>query len=190
MTRPRKRDNAPRPLTTLRKARTMASADLTAARLRELLHYDPETGIFTWRVDRGPGGCAARAGDQAGHLGKQQGYILIGIDGQLYLAHRLAWLYVHGVWPTKLLDHEDTDRANNRIRNLREATRQFNCENIRTPNKNNKTGLLGVSPHKNRFAAVIHTNYRKRHLGLFDTPEEAHAVYIAEKRRIHAGNTL
>lgn len=165
----------------------MAASNLTAARVRELLRYDPDTGLFTWRVDR-PG--IKKAGDAAGHTCKKTHYVLIGIDRKIYLAHRIAWLYVKGQWPSMGLDHWDTVRANNRIGNLRELGQQANSENLRKAKKNNKSGFLGVSPHRYGWVASIHHNRKKKHLGLFKKPEDAYAAYIEAKRKIHTGNTL
>lgn len=92
----------------------MSKADLTAERLRELLHYDPSTGEFKWRVYHG---ARAWPGASAGGW-NQTGYVLIGIDGVKYLAHRLAWLYVHGTWPPRSLKHRNFLRYDNRLENL------------------------------------------------------------------------
>ena len=88
---------------------------LTAERLRERLHYDAETGVFTRRV----GSSNARSGDVAGSV-HSTGYVRIGIDGWKYTAHHLAWLYVHGVWPSDQIEHISRKRSDNRIANLRE----------------------------------------------------------------------
>src|SRR5690606_5927947 len=109
-------------LTTRRKDRLMAAHDLTAARLRELLHYDPETGIFIWLPKPQSAFSKSRhhkaaytryAGKVAGSL-KKRGYCYIKIDGVMYGAHRLAWLYVHGCWPLNQIDHMNRQRADNR----------------------------------------------------------------------------
>lgn len=99
---------------------------LTPERLRCLLSYDQGTGLFTWLIDRGNGACA---GQRAGTVDRNSGYVLVQIDGRQYRAHRLAWLYVHGRWPRPLIDHIDRNRANNRISNLREATSAINNSN-------------------------------------------------------------
>jgi hypothetical protein len=101
---------------------------LTQERLKELLFYDPDTGIFTWRVNRGrgPGGCTLGGklkGKVAGSL-HPDNRIFIHIDRRMYGAHRLAFLYVYGRWPEPEVDHIDRDMSNNRISNLREATRR------------------------------------------------------------------
>ena len=88
---------------------------LTAERLRERLHYDAETGVFTRRFGSGH----ARAGDMAGTV-HRTGYVRISIDGGKYTAHHLAWLYVHGVWPSDQIEHINRKRSDNRIANLRE----------------------------------------------------------------------
>ena len=96
----------------------MAKADLTAQRLREALHYDPETGVFTWATAVSsktvPG---ARAGNQ--HIA---GYFRIRLDGYSYKAHRLAWLYMTGAWPAECIDHINRNNSDNRFSILREAT--------------------------------------------------------------------
>lgn len=154
---------------------------VTGERLRELLHYDPETGVFTWRV----GGRRARLGEAAGCV-ETCGYLRITIDGRQYYAHRLAWLYVTGAWPADQLDHRDGDRTNNRFDNLREATHAENGQN-RTTQKNNTSGFAGVHWHlgDRRWHARIRVGGRRVHLGSFDTPEEAHAAYIEAKARLH-----
>ena len=155
---------------------------LTAARLRDLLSYSPETGEFVWR--RSAKGRPVRAGARAGspHSG---GYLSIGIGGRNYLAHRLAWMYAHGQWPQQDIDHIDGDRRNNRIANLRDVSRAMNCQNRRRED-------MGVSFHKRdkRWLAQIHVDSKKRHLGSFATRAEAQARYMAAKRVLHPGCTI
>lgn len=154
---------------------------LTAERLRERLHYNPETGIFTWRqrnCSRGPD----RTGQIAGTRSKK--YIVICVDWVYYPANRLAWLYVHGRWPDGYLDHWDLDGTNNRIKNLRPATMSQNLCNIER-HRDNTSGLKGVSRHQNKWRARISIDQRYVHLGCFCTAEEAHASYAAAARQYH-----
>ena len=148
---------------------------ITAERLRELLHYDPETGIFrrlavpTNRV---------KSCDIAG-TPDDKGYLLIKIDLRMYKAHRLAWLYMTGAWPEDKIDHIDLDKANNRFVNLREATDSQNEANKRML-RNNTSGYRGVSWHKRdkKWIAQIWVAGKKRHLGYSDCPAAAHFAYI------------
>src|SRR5712671_2076486 len=109
---------------------------LRAERLRALLDYAPETGLFYWRVRRG----SAAAGREAGTLAPG-GYPVIAIDRALHYAHRLAWLYVHGEHATGEVDHVNGDPADNRIANLRQCSRRENARNMRV---RNATGFKGV----------------------------------------------
>ncbi len=147
---------------------------LTAERLRELLHYDPTTGIFTWLVK--PSG-NVKAGDRAGSP-NDRGYLGIGISNHLYISHRLVWLYVYRRWPTNHIDHINGNKIDNRLVNLREATNHQNQANAAI-RKDNKSGLKGVWWHSRDkcWCSKIRINGKSRHLGYFDTAEEAHAVY-------------
>lgn len=163
----------------------MSKADLTVERLRELLDYDPETGVLTWRtrtsnrvVKGAPAGWNAC------------GYVHVGVEGRNYLAHRLIWLHVYGSWPKHGVDHIDGNRSNNRLSNLRDIPQATNTENRRTSKPGNKAGRLGVAPSRKRWSAQIHLRGKKHHLGIFDTPEQAHQVYLEAKRRLHEGCTL
>ena len=143
---------------------------LSAERLRELLVYDPATGIFRWDVAGrdGPGTKGSVAGTAS------QRYWQITIDRRRYLAHRLAFLYMTGKWPPDHVDHIDGDGFNNRFDNLRLATRSQNQGNRRI-NRNNTTGIKGViyvAPRK-KWWATIRVGGRVRHLGYFATAQEA-----------------
>lgn len=155
----------------------------TAIRVRELLTYDRETGLFRWRATVK----AVKAGDIAGS-DNGKGYIQISVDGVKYAASHLAWLYVTGIWPALEIDHKDTNRQNNAFLNLREATRSEQCRNVRHQ-KVTPSGLLGVTPRGNRFIAQISVgprgNRKSQHLGVFDTAEEAHTAYVGAKRPLH-----
>lgn len=159
--------------------------ELTAARLRELLRYDPETGVFTRRQNLS-NSKAFKPGDVAGGIDKSTGYIKISVENRAYWAHRLAWLYVHGLWPDGLLDHRDENKANNAIRNLRPADKSLNGQNVTAARSSSKSRLLGACPDgKGRWQATITVNRKQRHLGRFDTAEEAHAAYLAAKAELH-----
>lgn len=149
---------------------------LTAERLRSLMAYDPETGIFVRLVSAG---CRA-AGSEVGlaHPSTPTGYVMMGVDGRLYKAHRLAWLYVYGEWPAKDLDHRDGNRANNAIGNLREATESQNAANSGL-RRHNTSGFRGVSwnSRAGKWKAAIVVRGRTRHLGFFADAAEAGAVY-------------
>lgn len=159
------------------------SIDLSA--LREKLAYDAETGVFLWKSS----GSNVRANGSAAGTLRHDGYIQIKVLGQLNQAHRLAWFYSYGVWPTTL-DHINGLRADNRLANLREVSAGGNLRNQRRPQRHNKAGFLGVSPCRGRFLATIVVNKRQLRLGYFATPEEAHEVYVRAKRIHHPEGTL
>lgn len=164
-------------------------ADITQQELKQLLRYDRETGEWTWRVHKGP----RYPGDPAGTISK--GYVRICLNGKRYLGHVLAWLYVKGVWPDPdmEIDHKDTNRANNRWKNLRLVSRCANRQNQRRPHSVSTTGFLGVSfdSHKPElFRAHLTVNGKQVRLGSYPTAEQAHKAYLKAKRKLHEGNTL
>ena len=169
----------------------MAKVDLTAARLRELIHYDADTGAITALQDSvcGKGRVIVQAGQQ---LGRQNGngYLLITVCSKDYRAHRLAWLYMHGYMPRLQIDHINGIRSDNRLANLRQADQSLNSQNLRAARSDSKTGLLGVVPNRKRWSAQIGFAGKTTHLGTFDTPEIAHKAYLDAKRRLHAGCTI
>ena len=146
---------------------------LTADQLRAVLDYDPMTGIFVWRSRPNirPSANSGRLGTIAGAT-RKNGYIGICIDGRHRYAHRLAWLYVHGIWPTAEIDHINEDRADNRIANLREATHGQNNTRAKA-RADNRSGVLGVFRCGNRWQAQIMHEGAKYHLGVYATIEEA-----------------
>jgi len=150
---------------------------LTVERLKELLHYDPETGLFHWKVSRG---YIAQPGHLAGVTNKR-GYIYIGVDGRGYLAHRLAWFYMTGRWPADQIDHINQTKSDNRFSNLRECDNSQNQQNTGL-RADNRSGFKGVSLHKSgRWVAERRLRGRRIHLGYHQTPEAAHAAYVASK---------
>ncbi len=150
--------------------------NLTIERLKELLNYDPDTGVFTWRVWRGG---RAEIGSKAGSIGAT-GYVYICVDQKSVVAQRLAWAMVHGELPTKHVDHINGDRADNRISNLRLAVRSQNNANSRL-RKDSTSGFKGVSFSKkmNKWYGQIRVNGKLIYLGSYRTPEEAHVAYVA-----------
>jgi hypothetical protein len=149
---------------------------LTVDRLKETVHYDPDTGIFTWLVSKR--GRFARIGQVAGKLNKGNGYVLLAVDGKTYRAHRLAWLYMYEKWPTKKLDHKDNIRHHNWLTNLREAT---DSENLWNQGKlaRNKSGFKGVyfHSHTKQWMARCSLKGVRHYLGLFSSPDLASAAY-------------
>jgi hypothetical protein len=150
---------------------------LTAARLRELISYEPETGNWTWLVKRNN---RTPATSPAGCLHKSSGYLIIKVDNVAYQAHQLAHLYMTGSWAeTEMLDHKDTDRSNCKWENIRPATRSENLANSKR-RADNTSGYKGVEQHGLRWKARIRVHGVLRHIGYFDSPEEASAAYAKE----------
>ncbi|SRR6266576_1387084 len=152
-------------------------SNITRKRLKKVLHYDPKTGVWTWLVklnNRYP------SGTRAGYINK--GYRVIGIDGIKYKSSRLAWLYMKGVWPKFEVDHEDTDKSNDRWKNLRDATSSQNRWNTKKQ-KNNKSGYKGVHGKSKHWHAQIQVKGNHINLGCRSTPEAAHALYIAASKK-------
>ena len=160
---------------------------LTQKRLKELFLYNSETGQFT-RI-KALCGPVAKIGMIAGTLGGR-GYIDIGIDGKRYKAHRLAWLYIHGEFPSNKLqiDHIDGNRTNNNIANLRVVTASQNLQNIKSAKSHNITSkILGVSWFKRdkKWQVEISVNKKKLYLGRYNDLEEAKSVYLSAKKLHH-----
>ena len=153
--------------------------ELTAEYLRSILHYSPETGIFTRKVRTSP---RVKVGDVAG-CPDGGGYMQIRVQSRLYLAHRLAWLHVYGVWPEDQLDHINRNRSDNRIANLREVTNKQNLQNA-GKYSHNTSGHSGVSWYKrdSKWIAHIRHNQKLIHLGCFATIEEAVAARKAAEK--------
>jgi hypothetical protein len=146
---------------------------ITQEKLKDLLHYDSGTGVFTWVKPR----IGVRVGAVAGSPDRH-GYICTRIDGRRYLAHRLAWLYVHGVTPPEHIDHINQVKADNRLANLRLATTSENLKNTGVY-VNNTSGFKGVSWDKQNqnWRATATLTGKQLHLGRFNTAEEASAAY-------------
>ena len=149
---------------------------LTHERLVHLLDYDPLTGLFRWRSSVSS---KTKSGKIAGTTTKR-GYVVICLDYQLYYAHRLAWFFVHGVWPKDEIDHKDRCKGHNWLDNLREAHGSQNQAN-RVAQARNATGHKGVTLHKGRYMARMAYRGKQMYLGRYDTPEEA-----VEARRVLA----
>ena len=162
--------------------------DLTQEKLRALLKYDANTGVFRWRVR--PSSQVA-VGSVAGNTSHQRGYRIIVIGRQRYLAHRLAWLHVTGAMPLDEIDHIDGDTDNNSFHNLRECSRTQNAQNTRRD-----VGLTSRFPGVNwdaargKWAAKIRVGDGKRiFLGRFDDESEAYTAYVAAKDKLHPFST-
>lgn len=153
--------------------------------LKERLSYNPDTGVFTHLVGNFKGRTAGCS---------DKGYIKIGLTTngkhlQVH-AHRLAWVFVHGVLPTREIDHINGNPSDNRICNLRDVSRQVNGQNLSKPFAGNRTGILGVSQRRGRYCSAIKANGKSIFLGDFNTAEEARDAYLRAKRRYHQGCTI
>jgi hypothetical protein len=164
----------------------MKTQTLTHHRLVELIAYEPTTGVFIARCRRPHS--ALKVGDVLGTPRKRDGYHIIGIDKVTHQAHRLAWFYVYGSWPLNQIDHINGEKSDNRIANLRDVNSSMNMQNQVVGSMKKKVGFLGVSMHKSgKYQASIQLAGRPSYLGLYDSPEEAHTVYLTKKREIHPG---
>lgn len=175
--------------------------ELTQEYLKEILDYDPETGVFTWKErnlkyfksTRAMNAFNKKNANRIAGSVHYEGYIVITINKKTYQSHRLAWLYVYGHLPKNEIDHINHIKHDNKISNLREATKSQNLQNqIKAQKDNKSTALLGVHFNKrnNNFNASIRKDGKLKHLGCFKTAQEAHEAYIKEKRKIHEFNML
>lgn len=166
----------------------MAKADLSAQRLREILDYDPETDTWTRVHSPMRPDLVGKTADAV----TDKGYRSIKIGPKRYLGHRLVWLWHTGSLPPGHIDHIDGNRLNNRIENLREASRAVNAQNQRSAHRNNKSGYAGVHlvPERGKYMAKLSLGGRRHFLGYFNTAEEAYGAYLAAKRRLHEGCTI
>ncbi|RZS35844.1 HNH endonuclease [Corticibacter populi] len=156
---------------------------ISRAQLLEVLHYDQETGIFSWAKSIAT---KVKTGSIAGHISADQ-YQRIVIFGRKYLAHRLAWLYVHGEWPDGQIDHINRQKNDNRLANLRCVSCLKNQHN-KGAYANNKSGTPGVHWHTRdqRWRAVIGVNGRRVRLGSYIDRSAAEAAYQQAKAVYHA----
>jgi len=145
------------------------TSSLTYKRMREVVRYDRQSGLFYWKVSVGK----AKRNEVAGHT-DSSGYTKISIDGVKYFAHRLAWFYCFKVWPQKNIDHVDRCRSNNRIKNLRDVGQSLNGLNG-SLRRNNSSGHTGVSydPRRDTWVAYVNKDGRKKHLGAYGSPKIA-----------------
>lgn len=160
------------------RARKTKEAKLTAEYLRSVMDYDPETGEFWWKPTRA--GCIT-----------SEGRVQIALQGKIYRAHRLAWLWMTGEWPPDPVDHWNMDATDNRWVNLRLATNTENKRNVgsqprRSPLYDGQPPLKGVSPFKGgKWQSFIKVNGQSIYLGLYDTQEEAYAAYCEASAKYH-----
>jgi hypothetical protein len=170
-------------------AKSPESFSADVAELRRVLDYNPESGVFRWKVrvaQRTAIGAVAGEKNAAG-------YLLIGVLGARIRAHRLAWIYSYGTHPAGDIDHIDGNRLNNALCNLRDVTRQMNLQNQRRPRSDGTTGYLGVSIDRRRGmfrAQIALPTGQQKFLGYHERPQDAHAAYLRAKRQLHEGCTL
>ena len=167
----------------------MAAADLTVSRLREVISYDPETGVFRWKVRlmmKAPAGSVAGANNGRGYLATR-------IDGHSIKLHRLAFVFMTGEWPKNEVDHINGVKDDNRWFNLRDVDRTTNTQNLRRARKDNlSSGLMGAywDPKCQAWRSSIQTDGKIIGLGRFNSAADANAAYLEAKRRLHQGCTI
>ena len=175
------------------------SCELTAERLRDTLEYNQITGKFFRKVSvKSFGGrCGTKkqeAGAEVGTKVRPDGYIRFTFEGHQYMAHRLAWLYVHGEFPKQEIDHIDGNRSNNAITNLRLSSRKENNQNRHKARKDSSSNLIGAflvkGRDKKKWRSTIRADGKIKHLGYFDTEEDAHLSYCAAKKIFHPSSDL
>lgn len=164
----------------------MPKSNLTKDQISSLFEVDVLQGTLAWKSKVKASACKS---GQAGCL-FGSGYRVVRINRSNYFVHRLIWLFAHGQWPAGEIDHINGVKSDNRLVNLRDVTKQVNKQNIRRANANNPSGLLGAHRWKDRWSSHINVDGKSITLGYFDTPEDAHAAYVAAKRTHHLGNTL
>ena len=160
---------------------------LTIERLREAMYYDPQTGIFVWKIKPNR---RISIGNEAGT--QLRGYKMIRLDGAHYACARVAYLYMTGEWPSGEMDHYDGNPLNNRCGNLRNVTRSENAQNQRRAHRGSTVEYLGVSLNKKHTAyrARIFLDGKETGLGEYDSPILAHTAYVKAKRKLHKAGTL
>jgi hypothetical protein len=165
----------------------MAKQILTLEQFKQILSYDPEDGTFTWLVNRHS---RVRIGQAVGSPVGKRGYLSTRIAGRNYYLHRIAWLWMTGQWPRATVDHIDGNRGNNRFKNLRDVSQAAQRQNIYRSMR--KDGLLGAhyDARDKVWVAQISVSGCYKRLGSFSTEKEAHAVYIAAKRKLHPFGNL
>ena len=153
---------------------------LTQKRLREVLHYNSETGVFTWTKRR-------RRGKVAGTVHDKRGYLKVMIDGERIMLHRLAFLWMTGTWPDGQVEHKDGNPSNNAWDNLRDAASAENNRNEDKRSKNSSSPYKGVYAHRDRWRAMIRDprTGQSIYLGTFATPEGAYAAYCEAAMKKH-----
>lgn len=153
---------------------------ISLKRLREVLTYDPTTGTFIWRLTLSS---AARAGVAAGSI-DANGYRRIAVDGQRYLAHRLAWFYAHGVWPQQQIDHIDGNRDNNASCNLRDVDACTNQQNRHRAQGANRFPWVTWKRAERRWRGAFQVRQRHITVGYFQTAEAAYSAVIAKRTEL------
>lgn len=164
----------------------MAKNDiLTQAEVRQILNYDPDTGVFLWkrREDVGAKWNGKWAGKVAGHS-SVKGHVVIMVNKQRYFAHRLAWVYATGEYPDGDIDHKNGVKNDNRLCNLRPATRTQNITNSPV-RKDSSTGVKGVYRHRGKFVAQTRKNGQHYYIGAFKTLEDAKAAHADFYEKLH-----
>lgn len=153
----------------------MQKEQLTQIELTSLLSYTQDTGELVWKENRR----RVKAGDIAGSVHKKSGYVFIGVNGKVYQAHRLVWLYHYGVWPTKQMDHINGNKEDNRVENLREVSKSENQRAFLKPRSNSSSKYRGVSWDSKRckWRSSVKDNGKVLNLGSFDCEVEAAKEY-------------
>lgn len=152
---------------------------ITQAFIKQYLDYDPVTGWFTHKTNRGPCRAGDRAGSSTGH-----GYRKVTVDGTRIYEHHAAWVFMFDEWPNEL-DHKDGNRSNNAIENLRVCDRSANaCNSLRSTGE---SGLKGAYLDKRTMNWYSHIQLggQVKHLGIFGSAEEAHRAYLAAAELHH-----
>ncbi len=161
--------------------------DISIDELKSVFHYDKTTGVLRRNDIKSRPNCIAAYKEKAG-----KSRLVVSYKKRLILAHRLAWAISMGAWPDGDIDHINGNDSDNRLANLRDVSKSVNQQNKRRPRVDNKSGFMGVSwhPRAKKWRAQITVESKQIYLGVFESPEAAHRVYMSAKRRLHPGCTI